>query len=176
MSLYFIANQCEGDTMSFRSLHKSLKSGVSIGRNRRLSRRPTCQLWVEALEVRSLLAGFVTLAPSDDSLLVGERVTWTATATDVGATPVYQFSVAPSGGDFHVVRDFSPANTFVWTPMQDGGYDIMVSVKDGYQATEIASAGVIDEVASQVNGSQAVVTPTANPLVALYSVPPDRKR
>src|SRR5262249_14730709 len=34
------------------------------------------------------------------------------------------------------------------------------------------SAVMTDEVASRVTGSQAVVTPTANPLVALYSVPP----
>ena len=56
--------------------------------------------------------------------------------------------------------------------MQEGTYDIRVVVKDGYQATETASAVVADAVASRVSGSQAVVTPTANPLVALYSVPP----
>ena len=132
----------------------------SVQRSRR---RHTARLRVEALEDRSLLSGIVSLAPSDDSPLVGERVTWTATATDVGATPVYQFSAAPHGGAFHVVRDFSPANTFAWTPMQEGTYDIEVTVKDGYQATETTSAVVADEVASRVTGSQAVVTPTAQP-------------
>src|SRR5206468_7197000 len=117
-------------------------------------------------------SGIVTLAPSDYSPLVGERITWTATADDVGATPVYQFSAAPHGATFHVVRDFSPANTFAWTPMQEGSYDIEVTVKDGYQATETTSAVVSDAVASRVSGSEAVVTPTLNPLVALYSVPP----
>src|SRR5262249_44865492 len=68
--------------------------------------------------------------------------------------------------------DFSPTNTFAWTPMQEGNYDIEVTVKDGYQATETTSAAVADEVASRVTGSQAVVTPTLNPLVALYSAPP----
>src|SRR5262249_43817343 len=72
----------------------------------------------------------------------------------------------------HVVRDFSPANTFVWAPMQEGTYDIMVTVKDGYQATETTTAEVSDMVASRVTGSQAVISPTLNPLVALYSVPP----
>src|SRR5262245_6858382 len=56
--------------------------------------------------------------------------------------------------------------------MQEGSYDIRVTVKDGYGATETSSAMVTDEVASRVTGSQDVVTPTANPLVALYSVPP----
>jgi hypothetical protein len=119
-----------------------------------------------------LLSGTVTLAPSNDSPQVGERVTWTATAVDVGAAPVYQFSAAPYGDAFHIVRDFSPANTFTWTPMVEGAYDIEVAVKDGYQATEITSAVVPDDVASRVTGAQAVVSPTPNPLVALYSVPP----
>ena len=135
-------------------------------------RRHAARLRVEALEDRSLLSGTVTLAPSDDSPLAGERVTWTATAADVGATPIYQFSAAPHGGAFHVVRDFSPARAFTWTPMQEGTYDIRVTVKDGYQATETTSAVVADDVASRVTGSQAVVSPTPNPLVALYSVPP----
>src|SRR5262245_25777700 len=83
-------------------------------------RRSTRRLRLEPLDERALPSGTVTLAPSDDSPLVGERVTWTATASDVGASPVYQFSAAPHGGAFHVVRDFSPTNTFAWTPMQEG--------------------------------------------------------
>jgi type 1 fimbria pilin len=112
------------------------------------------------------------LAPSDDSPLVGERVTWTATAADCGATPVYQFSAAAHGGPFHVVRDFSPTNAFAWTPMQEGGYDVRVTVKDGYPAATTTSATASAAVASRLVGAQAVITPTLNPLVALYSVPP----
>src|SRR5262249_42816329 len=115
----------------------------------------------------------VSLAPSEAApQLVGERVAWTATATGFGATPVYQFSTAPHGVAFHVVRDFSPTSTFTWAPMQEGTYDIEVTVKDGYQAAETCSAVVADAVAPRVSDSDAVVTPTANPLVALYSVPP----
>jgi hypothetical protein len=91
---------------------------------------------------------------------------------DCGAAPVYQFSAASHGGAFHVLRDFSPANAFTWTAMQEGSYDIKVTVKDGYQAAETTIAVAAAAVASRVSGSQAVVTPTANPLVALYSVPP----
>ena len=59
------------------------------------------------------------------------------------------------GGTFQVVRDFSPTNTCAWTPMQEGTYDIKVTVKDGYQATETTSALVDDAVASRVSGSEA---------------------
>jgi len=141
-------------------------------RSRRLARHRARRLRVDVLEDRSLLSGSVTLAASDDSPLVGVPVTWTATATDIGAAPVYQFSAAPHGGTLHVVRDFSPTNTFAWAAMREGTYDIQVIVKDGYQGAETTSAAATDEVASRVTGSQAVITPTANPLVALYSVPP----
>src|SRR5262245_64978984 len=117
--------------MWFRSLLKSLRRPPAPRRRPRRATAP--RLWVEALEDRSLPSCTVTLAASNDSPLVGERVTWTATAADCGAAPVYQFSAAPHGATFHVVRDFSPANSFAWTPMQEGSYDIEVTVKDGYQ-------------------------------------------
>src|SRR5262249_36991812 len=119
--------------MSFRSFLKSLKSRSSVAPVRR-----SLRLGVEALEDRSLLS--FTLAASDAPPRGGERITWPAPATDVGAPPVYQFSAAPHGGTFHVVRDFSPTNSFTWTPIQEGDYDIRVAVKDGYQATETTSA------------------------------------
>src|SRR5262245_66547177 len=81
------------------------------------------RLLLEPLEDRTLPSCTVSLAPDEAApQLVGERVTWTATAADCGAAPVYQFSVAPHGGAFRVVRDFSPANTFAWAPMQEGTY------------------------------------------------------
>jgi Arylsulfotransferase (ASST) len=115
----------------------------------------------------------ISLVPSKASPPpVGEQITWTATATNCGQTPVYQFSVGPVGGPLHLVRDFSPANSFAWTAMQEGGYYVLVTVKDGFGATARHFAVVIDQVTSRISGAQAVITPTANPLVALYSVPP----
>lgn len=149
--------------------------GLPKSRSRRAARRrrPAHPVRLEALEERILLSCEVSLAASEPApQLVGEPIVWTATADDCGAAPVYQFSTAVHGGAFHVVRDFSPDNDFVWTPTQEGTYDVEVTVKDGYQATETSSAIVVDEVASRVAGSQAVITPTANPLVALYSAPP----
>jgi hypothetical protein len=154
--------------MWFRSFLKSPKSRPAAAPVRRSPRR----LRIETLEDRSLPSCTVTLAPNDDSPLVGERVTWTAAADDCGAAHVYQFSAASHGESLQVLRDFSPTNSFTWTPMQEGIHDIKVTVKDGYQATETTSAVAVDEVASRVIGSQAVVTPTSHPLVALYSAPP----
>lgn len=166
--------------MSFTSWLRNLRPALAPVRAECNSRRrqsgrcrATARLVLEQLEDRSLLSCTVSLAANEAApQLVGERITWTATAADCGTARVYQFSAAPHGGTFHVLRDFSPTNAFAWTPMQEGAYDIEVTVKDGYQATETTSAVTVDAVASRVTGSEAVITPTLNPLVALYSAPP----
>src|SRR6266508_2406184 len=135
--------------MSFTRWLWDLRSALAPSRiDRKHGRRPaTCRLTLEALEDRILPSCMVSLAPNEAApQLVGERITWTATATECGAAPVYQFSAAPHGGAFHVVRDFSPSNTFTWTPMQEGSYDIEVIVKEAYQATETTSAVAVDAV------------------------------
>jgi hypothetical protein len=66
-----------------------------------------------------------------------------------------------------MVRDFSPNNYFTWAPMQEGAYDVRVTVKESYQALQTTSAVVSYTVNSRVTGSEAVISPTANPLVAL---------
>src|SRR5262249_52112394 len=82
-------------TIWVRSGFRGLKTRPSVAPVRRSPRRPTtARPQVEPLEDRSLPSCTVILAPSDDSPLVGERVTWTATAADCGAAPVYQFSAA----------------------------------------------------------------------------------
>jgi arylsulfate sulfotransferase len=129
----------------------------------------------------------VSLQPSVPApQLVGQRFTWTATAAGCGTAPVYQFAVsgpAESEGRrgwehergrrrFAMVRDFSLDNSFAWAPMEEGGYEIRVEVKDGFDSPRAVSAAVSNEVDSRVAGDDAVVTPTLNPLVALYSAPP----
>jgi arylsulfate sulfotransferase len=133
----------------------------------RASNRPR----LEALEDRLLLS--ISLVPSPPSPhLVGQLITWTATDDSGGSDLVYQFGVGPRGGPLRVVRDFSADHTFTWAPMQQGAYDVGVTVKEGIQATTTTAAVVSDTVTSRVTGTDPVVTPTANPLVALYSAPP----
>jgi hypothetical protein len=131
----------------------------------------------------------VSLQPSAPSpQLVGERMTWTATAANCGAAPVYQFAVDAGTEDrdhrgwerererhrFAMVRDFSLDASFKWAPMEEGRYEIKVKVKDGFDAAQATSTIVSYEVDPRVTGHDAVVTPTLNPLVALYSAPPCR--
>ena len=97
---------------------------------------------------------------------------WTATASGHGSTPVYQFSVEPTGGTSQVVEDFSPSNTFTWNPIQEGTYDIEVTVKDSFSATTGESAIASYTAESRIVGTTAVISPMSNPLVALYRLPP----
>src|ERR1700716_944352 len=135
----------------------------------------------------------VSLTPATPSQLVGERVVWTPPATNCGTAAVYQFRVAATSAatddeqsdrstnsdhrskerpEFKMVRDFSPGNTLAWGPLHEGTYQVMVRVKAGFDAVNSTSAVVPTTVNSRVIGKQAVVTPTLNPLVALYSAPP----
>jgi hypothetical protein len=149
------------------AIRERARQGAKRGRLRRAVPR------LEALEDRCLLSGGVSLTPSEASpQLVGESVTWTGATADLGAAPVYQFRVGPEHGPLRVVRDFSLTNSFTWTPMEEGTYDIQVIAKEGFNATDTESADALDVVDSRVTGTDAVITPTSNPLVALYSVPP----
>ncbi len=144
-----------------------------VRRARRRLPTPWARLRLEALEDRCLLSRGISLTPSEPApQLVGEPITWTATVPDAPPGLVYQFSVGSPGGPFRMVRDFSPDDHFSWAPMREGTYRVRVAVKDGFAATDAQSAVVPDEVGSRVTGDQPVVSPTANPLVALYSVPP----
>jgi hypothetical protein len=71
-----------------------------------------------------------------------------------------------------VVSDFSENNTFKWDPMQEGTYLIQVTVKDSYSDPTGETATAIYTAESRAVGSQPVVSPTSNPLVALFSAPP----
>ena len=147
------------------------RKGIHTPARRPRRYRPHCK----PLEDRCLLS--VSLTRSGPPVpLVGSPVTWTATASGHGTTPVYQFSVGPAGGASQVVRDFSTSNSFTWNPMQEGSYDIQVTVKDSFGAATGESATATYTAESRVVGTHAVVSPTSNPLVALYSAPPSAGR
>jgi hypothetical protein len=56
--------------------------------------------------------------------------------------------------------------------MQEGTYDIEVTVKNSFSAATGESAIAVYTADSRVSGHSAVISPTSNPLVALYSARP----
>ena len=129
--------------------------------------RPHCT----PLEDRCLLSVTLTdTAPAGP--YVGSPVIWTATSRGLGSKPVYQFSVELPGGALQVVSNFSRSNSFTWNPMQEGTYEIRVDVKPGFSARKSEFTTATYTAQTRVVGDSAVVSPMANPLVALYSAPP----
>lgn len=136
-------------------------------------------LWITLAAISSTAVASasvtVQLTPSVGTASVGTTVTWTAQASDSSnssAAFTYQFSVGSSASTLQVRRDFSSVNQFPWTEAdQEGHYDIQVVAKESSSSASAITAETFI-VTSRVSGSSPVVSPTAHPLVALYSAPP----
>jgi hypothetical protein len=103
---------------------------------------------------------------------VGAPTVWTADVSgSVSGTVEYQFSGRKGSGQYKPLRAFSTSNQAIWTPSEsEGTYSIQVKARNKLTG-EIAVAAKDLTVDSLVTNGQPVITPTANPLVALYSVP-----
>ena len=113
----------------------------------------------------------VSLSPSQTSPIpLGNVITWTASASGPNlGTPTYRFRVRPVGQNFRTVVDYGPNSTLNWTTIdQEGSYEVEVSVRSG-DGTQQASTSAIIALAPLATGSTPVITPTANPLVFIYS-------
>jgi arylsulfate sulfotransferase len=115
----------------------------------------------------------VSLVPSLPSPQpVGTLITWTAEVA--GATPGairYRFRVRRIGESFHVVKDFGPDKTLIWTASDhEGNFEVEVAVRNS-RAEDIAGTRVAFAMISRVPGDQPVISETAHPLVFLYSAP-----
>jgi len=115
----------------------------------------------------------VSLTPSTPSpSVVGTVVTWTAAVSNLRAA-TYRYRFVTRGFDrlARVAKDFGPDNTFQWAAGdREGFYTIEVVVRNK-DTGESIQASAPYQVLPAVNGAQPVVTPTAHPLVFLYSAP-----
>jgi hypothetical protein len=84
---------------------------------------------------------------------------------------VFQYSVSVNGGPFRIVQDYSQSYAFAWTPeLFEQAATIRVRVRNN-ETKATGEATVPFQFVSRVNGTAQVVTPTAHPLVALFSAP-----
>ena len=117
----------------------------------------------------------VQLATSGSpSFLVGAPITFDATAAGAGNgdTLQYRFSVSEAGQPYQILIDYNSYKTFVWAPStHEGSYGVQVTAFD-VTTGDTATDQLPVTIKSRVTGSEPVVNQTANPLVALYSVPP----
>ncbi|HVP00267.1 MAG TPA: aryl-sulfate sulfotransferase [Bryobacteraceae bacterium] len=84
----------------------------------------------------------------------------------------FRFSVSVDGSPFRVVRDFSSQATCNWRPdLFEHQARVKVTLKN--IATKMTAESELPfQIVPRVKGQQPVATPTANPLVALFSAPP----
>ena len=88
------------------------------------------------------------------------------------ATYVAQYSVSVDGGAFHMIRDFSQDMMFTWSPeLYEHEARVRVTVRNN-DTMETVAAELPYRITSRIKDGRPVVTPTAQPLVALLSAPP----
>ncbi|MGC2659830.1 MAG: aryl-sulfate sulfotransferase [Bryobacteraceae bacterium] len=135
--------------------------------------------WAICLFVIPAAYGQITLnvSSSQGSASIGSAISVTASASDpanTSATFTYQFNMMPPGSShFSLIRDYSPANSFPFnTTGSEGVYTIQVMALEstgGPPATKTIEL-TYNPIATASTGP--VVSATAHPLVALYSLPP----
>jgi hypothetical protein len=100
---------------------------------------------------------------------VGTPVHWAASASGGSDTLWFRFRLREPGGDFHMVRDFGPLKGLDWTALDEGTYDLEVTVRDlATQETQTVTSSF--QLVSRVT-TQAAASPTDHPLVFLFSSP-----
>jgi arylsulfate sulfotransferase len=106
---------------------------------------------------------------------LGSAVTWTTTVSSANpGTLWYRFRAGYLGQDPRTVVDYGPKASLDWSAIdREGAYQIEVSVKNK-DTGDTADASAMFVLTSLVTNEVPVVTPTANPLVFIYSAPPCR--
>lgn len=104
---------------------------------------------------------------------VGTVIGLTALARYAGRpTVVFRYSVSVDGGEFRMVRDFSQDKSFAWRPeLFEHEARVRVTIRNN-ESRKTEEAELPFRITSRITGSQQVVSPTAHPLVALFSAPP----
>jgi arylsulfate sulfotransferase len=102
--------------------------------------------------------------------VVGTLITWTATASDSDpGTLMYAFSYGPQG-QLALVQDFGYLNTFPAYPaLQEGTYQVQVTVRNNSTGKTATTSQNFVATAIANGSNPVVISPTANPLVALFS-------
>jgi arylsulfate sulfotransferase len=103
---------------------------------------------------------------------VGQVVTWRATTNAVPSSQVrYRFRSRLAGREYRIIRDYSPNGTLDWTAAEsEGVYEIEVSARN-LDTGESTAASSLFQVNPRISGANSLVSPTANPLVFLFSAP-----
>ena len=133
---------------------------------------------VAALSQPGMATPTVQLAasvPSPQPLGTTVMLTASATDTDPG-TISYRFEIGLAGSTLVLVRDFSVATTFLYTPtVYAASYEFEVIARNNSTQKTASFAITPFKFTPLATGTTPVITTTANPLVAIFSSPPCAK-
>ncbi|MEO8432364.1 MAG: aryl-sulfate sulfotransferase [Acidobacteriota bacterium] len=120
---------------------------------------------------RFLPAMDVTLvAKAPGPVMVGDLVRFKGQIADSSGSLWYRFRVREGAGEFRTIRDYGPLPSLEWTTFEfEGDYEMELSVRDR-KTGETREARTTVHFAPRAT-DQPTVTPTAHPLVVLYSAP-----
>ncbi len=129
-----------------------------------------CLALLGAATTSAMSVTVTTSAPSPAP--VGTKVTFTAVASGTSTDSLwYRFRVKKQGGDYQIIRDFGPSNSLNWTASaHEGAYDMEVSARD-LNTGGVGAATTLFLFNPVVTADNAIVSPTNNSLVFLYSAP-----
>lgn len=117
----------------------------------------------------------VTLQTSTPSPVpLGTPATLTAAVSGAGAGTalMYRFRVQAPGAGFRTIVDYGPKASLTWTTIErEGAYQIEAAVFNASTLEESFTTGTISFLSLATSASP-VVTPSANPMVFIYSAPP----
>jgi arylsulfate sulfotransferase len=119
----------------------------------------------------AMSATLQTSSPS--SVPLGTPVTWTAAVSGASAAALlYRFQIQNPSGSLRTIVDYGPNASLTWTTIsQEGAYQMEVAV---FNTDTLEQTTVTNRISfsSLVTGNTPVVTPSANPMVFIYSAPP----
>ncbi|MEP6537137.1 MAG: aryl-sulfate sulfotransferase [Bryobacteraceae bacterium] len=84
---------------------------------------------------------------------------------------VFRYSVSVNGGPFRMVRDFSQQRDFAWSPeLYEHEATVRITARNN-ETKDTANDEALFRIVSRIKGTNAVVTPSSHPLIALLSAP-----
>ncbi len=91
---------------------------------------------------------------------------------DAGAAIWYRYRVRELGGTYGTVRDYGPLTDLDWTAAEhEGSFEVEVSARD-LASGVVTATSMVYQIQPLTSGSDPIISPTANPLVFIYSTPP----
>ncbi len=111
------------------------------------------------------------LATPSGPVPVGTMITFRPEVFGGSEHAWYRFRVREIDGAFRTIRDYGPSKTLDWTSLDEGFYEMEISVQNR-DTLEIEAGALAVRLTTRVTGSESIVSPTSHPLVFLFSAPP----